>query len=75
MTQLINYFTSPRRGIKREIELVNQKEQRNAFERYAKAMEEEDEVLECYRRIQRLLERLTVCIVLEYEHIALIVCS
>jgi DNA-binding Lrp family transcriptional regulator len=60
--EFVNALTSLDRGIKKEIELVNKKEQRNTVERFAEAVEDEDEVLECYRRIQRLLERLVVCI-------------
>jgi hypothetical protein len=62
VSQFANDLTSPNRGIKKEIELVNKKEQMNTVERFAEAMEDEDEMLECYRRIQRLLERLVVCI-------------
>ena len=36
------------------------KEQRNRLERVAEAMEDPEEVLQCYARIQRLLERLVV---------------
>jgi hypothetical protein len=48
------------RGIEQEIVQVEQKTQRNTAERFAEAMEDADEVLECYQRIQRLLERLAV---------------
>ena len=48
------------RGIENEIEQVEQKQQRNTLERYAEAMDDADDLLECYRRIQRLLERLAV---------------
>ncbi len=43
-----------------ETELVLQKGQRNAAERYAGAMQDTDEILECYRRIQMHLRRLAV---------------
>jgi hypothetical protein len=33
------------------------------LERVAEAMEDADEILECYRRIQRLLERVAVSII------------
>jgi hypothetical protein len=39
---------------------VENKQQRNTFERYVEAMEDADELLECYRRIQRHLARLAV---------------
>ena len=38
------------------------KEKRNRIERGAEAMEDADEVLECYRRVQRLLERFSVSV-------------
>ncbi|KAG8735713.1 hypothetical protein FRC10_010230 [Ceratobasidium sp. 414] len=46
------------RGIEREIAFVRQKEHRHASGRYAEAMQDIDQVLKCYRRIQTLLERL-----------------
>ncbi|KAG8688175.1 hypothetical protein FRC08_011585, partial [Ceratobasidium sp. 394] len=48
------------RGIEVETELVLQKGRRNAVQRYAGAMEDGDEILECYRRIQMHLERLAL---------------
>ena len=36
------------------------KEERNQGERFAEAIEDADKILECYRRIQRLLERFSV---------------
>ncbi|KAG9089441.1 hypothetical protein FS749_001324, partial [Ceratobasidium sp. UAMH 11750] len=48
------------RGIEAETELVLQKGQRSAGERYAGAMEDRDEILECYRRIQMHLQRLAL---------------
>ncbi|KAG8700744.1 hypothetical protein FRC08_004471 [Ceratobasidium sp. 394] len=48
------------KSIKREVDIILQKEQRNKLERIAEAMQDTDEVLECYRRIQMLLGRLTV---------------
>ena len=50
------------RGIEREIGFVLGKEKRNRIERGAEAMEDADEVLECYRRVQRLLERFPVSV-------------
>ncbi|KAG9078454.1 hypothetical protein FS749_009514, partial [Ceratobasidium sp. UAMH 11750] len=47
-------------SIKQEVNIILQKERRNRLERTAKAMQDEDEVLKCYRRIQMLLGRLTV---------------
>ncbi|KAG9076118.1 hypothetical protein FS749_012143, partial [Ceratobasidium sp. UAMH 11750] len=48
------------KSIEREVDIILQKEQRNKLERIAGAMQAADEVLECYRRIQMLLGRLTV---------------
>jgi hypothetical protein len=48
------------RGIEKEIERVEQKQHRNTVERYAEAMDDADDLLACYRRIQKLLERLAV---------------
>ncbi|KAF8601281.1 hypothetical protein BDV93DRAFT_510197 [Ceratobasidium sp. AG-I] len=47
-------------GIKREVKFVQGKEQRNQGERFAEAIEDADKILECYRRIQRLLERFSL---------------
>ncbi|KAG9125403.1 hypothetical protein FRC07_007723 [Ceratobasidium sp. 392] len=47
-------------GIQHEIELVLRKQQQSDIGRFTRAREDVDEVLECYRRIQRLLERLTL---------------
>jgi hypothetical protein len=51
------------RGLGKEIERIQQKEQRNTIERYAEAMQDADELLESYRRIQRLLAQLAVNII------------
>lgn len=48
------------RGIDREIMFVVEKQQRNNIERIAEAMDDPVEVLQCYSRIQRLMERLVV---------------
>ncbi|KAG9096458.1 hypothetical protein FS749_008420, partial [Ceratobasidium sp. UAMH 11750] len=48
------------KSIEREVDVILQKVQRNKLERIAEAMQAADEVLECYRRIQMLLGRLTV---------------
>jgi hypothetical protein len=48
------------RGIEKELKQVEQKRQRSTVERYVEAMDDADDLLECYRRIQRLLERLAV---------------
>ncbi|KAF8593005.1 hypothetical protein BDV93DRAFT_516899 [Ceratobasidium sp. AG-I] len=45
------------KGIEKEIGFVLGKEKRNRIERGAEAMEDANEVLECYQRVQRLLER------------------
>ncbi|KAG8677916.1 hypothetical protein FRC08_018216, partial [Ceratobasidium sp. 394] len=47
-------------GIGREIKFIQQKQQRSGIGQYMTAEEDADEVLECYRRIQGLLERLTL---------------
>ncbi|KAG8680381.1 F-box/WD repeat-containing protein 9, partial [Ceratobasidium sp. 394] len=48
------------KSIKQEVDIISQKERRNRLERTAEAMQDADGVLECYRRIQMLLGRLTV---------------
>ncbi|KAG9119790.1 hypothetical protein FRC07_005015, partial [Ceratobasidium sp. 392] len=48
------------KSIEHEAGIIIQKEQRNAMERYAEVEEDEDQILECYRRIQSLLGRLTL---------------
>ncbi|KAJ1305539.1 hypothetical protein OPQ81_000544 [Rhizoctonia solani] len=47
-------------GIEEELEKVKQKEARSKAERLAGALEESNEIYECYRRIQCHLERLTL---------------
>ncbi|KAG8784663.1 hypothetical protein FRC12_018420 [Ceratobasidium sp. 428] len=47
-------------GIKKETEEVNQKVNRNAPVRYVEVAEDVDDVLDCYRRIQSLLNRLAL---------------
>ncbi|KAG8703953.1 hypothetical protein FRC09_003852 [Ceratobasidium sp. 395] len=47
-------------GIEKETEKVIRKSQRSTLERHAEAMEDIGEVLECYRRIQVLLNRLSL---------------
>ncbi|KAF8604120.1 hypothetical protein BDV93DRAFT_507794 [Ceratobasidium sp. AG-I] len=46
------------KGIEQEIAFVLEKEQRNRLERAVEAMDDPEEVMQCYSRIQRLLERL-----------------
>ncbi|KAF8601778.1 hypothetical protein BDV93DRAFT_545678, partial [Ceratobasidium sp. AG-I] len=48
------------KGIEKEIEFALGKNERNKMERTAKAMEDPDAILECYRRIQRLVERFSL---------------
>ncbi|KAF8593877.1 hypothetical protein BDV93DRAFT_502347, partial [Ceratobasidium sp. AG-I] len=48
------------KGIEKEIGFVLGKEKRNRIERGAEAMEDANEVLECYQRVQRLLERFSL---------------
>ncbi|KAG9124719.1 hypothetical protein FRC07_010509 [Ceratobasidium sp. 392] len=48
------------RGIEEETKIVIQKEQRTAVGRYAEATKEEDEIVERYRRIQMLLNRVAL---------------
>lgn len=52
------------RGIEKEIELVQKKQDRTTLGRLAEAIEDADEVLVRYRRIQVLLARLAVCVAL-----------
>ncbi|KAG9083050.1 hypothetical protein FS749_006341, partial [Ceratobasidium sp. UAMH 11750] len=47
-------------GIEREIKFIQHKQQRSGIGQYTTAEQDADEVLECYRRIQGLLERLTL---------------
>ncbi|KAG9090853.1 hypothetical protein FS749_000247, partial [Ceratobasidium sp. UAMH 11750] len=47
-------------GIERELELIRRERQRSEAGRYVNAKEDADDVLECYRRIQGLLTRLTL---------------
>ncbi|KAG8784662.1 hypothetical protein FRC12_018419 [Ceratobasidium sp. 428] len=47
-------------GIKKETEAVNQKVNRNALVRGMEAAEDVDDILDCYRRIQSLLNRLAL---------------
>ncbi|KAG8707345.1 hypothetical protein FRC08_000568 [Ceratobasidium sp. 394] len=47
-------------GIERELELIRRERQRSEIGRYITAKEDADDVLECYRRIQGLLTRLTL---------------
>ncbi|KAG8780840.1 hypothetical protein FRC12_022522 [Ceratobasidium sp. 428] len=47
-------------GIKKETEAVNQKADRNATERYMEAAGDVDDILDCYRRIQSLLNQLSL---------------
>ncbi|KAG9076089.1 hypothetical protein FRC06_009713, partial [Ceratobasidium sp. 370] len=51
-------ITTLAQGIKEETQRVAEKQQRKRTQRYAEAEKDEDEVIECYRRIQTLLERL-----------------
>ncbi|KAG9117261.1 hypothetical protein FRC07_007409, partial [Ceratobasidium sp. 392] len=53
-------LTARHRGIEEEIQVVMQKGRRNVVGRYAEAMEDANEVLECYRRIQTLLNRISL---------------
>ncbi|KAG8779942.1 hypothetical protein FRC12_023669 [Ceratobasidium sp. 428] len=46
------------KSIEREIDILLQTECKNGLGRFVKAMEDADELLECYRRIQALLGRL-----------------
>ncbi|KAG8698213.1 hypothetical protein FRC09_007359 [Ceratobasidium sp. 395] len=48
------------KSIEREIDILSQIERKNGPGRFAKAMEDADEILERYRRIQTLLGRLTL---------------
>ncbi|KAG9095770.1 hypothetical protein FRC06_009444, partial [Ceratobasidium sp. 370] len=48
------------RGIKHEMKLFEQKGQRNTISRHTQALEDAEEVSKCYRRIQTLVERLTL---------------
>ncbi|KAF8601236.1 hypothetical protein BDV93DRAFT_585628, partial [Ceratobasidium sp. AG-I] len=48
------------KGIEKEIMFVLGKNERNKLERIAEAMEDPDAILECYRRIQCLLERFSL---------------
>ncbi|KAF8607918.1 hypothetical protein BDV93DRAFT_542055 [Ceratobasidium sp. AG-I] len=47
------------KGIEREIGFVQGKGKRSALGRVAEAMEDADEIFKCYRRIERLLARVT----------------
>ncbi|KAG9092951.1 hypothetical protein FS749_015298 [Ceratobasidium sp. UAMH 11750] len=47
-------------GIERELRLVQEKRRQNGTGRYMNTTKDADEVLECYCRIQRLLERLAL---------------
>ncbi|KAG9097258.1 hypothetical protein FS749_006691 [Ceratobasidium sp. UAMH 11750] len=53
-------ITSLARGIEEEVQRILRKSQRNAIERYAGAMEDADEILGCYLRIQMHLGRLAL---------------
>ncbi|KAG9078222.1 hypothetical protein FRC06_008484, partial [Ceratobasidium sp. 370] len=48
------------RGIEREIAILRSKERGCELGRYAEAVQDADQVLKCYRRIQTLLERLAL---------------
>ncbi|KAG8724875.1 hypothetical protein FRC09_012786 [Ceratobasidium sp. 395] len=48
------------RGIKKETDIVTEKAERSVAGRYTEATEDVDEVSECYRRIQSLLNRLAL---------------
>ncbi|KAG8724161.1 hypothetical protein FRC09_000055 [Ceratobasidium sp. 395] len=48
------------KGIEREIMLIQPKEQRRGLGRYATALQDADQVLKCYHRVQTLLELLAL---------------
>ncbi|KAG8777493.1 hypothetical protein FRC12_000360 [Ceratobasidium sp. 428] len=48
------------RGIKRETELIKLKQQRSGVGRYVNADNDAEEILECYKRIQAILQRLSL---------------
>ncbi|KAG8716836.1 hypothetical protein FRC08_008710 [Ceratobasidium sp. 394] len=51
-------FTAVAKDIGDELQRITKKHERGGVERYAQAMKDDNEVLECYRRIQGLLTRL-----------------
>ncbi|KAG9101775.1 hypothetical protein FS749_003464 [Ceratobasidium sp. UAMH 11750] len=57
MTPIIENIS---KSIEREVDIILQKQRRSRVERCVEAIENGDEVLECYWRVQTLLGRLTV---------------
>ncbi|KAG9100798.1 hypothetical protein FS749_012731 [Ceratobasidium sp. UAMH 11750] len=58
--EMTTTITKIAQGIDKEIKQVVKKQERRGVERFADAIEDADEVLECYQRIQRLLGRLAL---------------
>ncbi|KAG8787121.1 hypothetical protein FRC12_015888 [Ceratobasidium sp. 428] len=48
------------KGIEQEMSFVRQKSNRKRYRRYIEAKKDVDEVLECYRRVKTMLERLVI---------------